>query len=156
MKMPRHQPYGLLRPLPIPNRPWQSISLDFITDLPVSNSFETILIVVDHFTKMTHFLLCTKDISSEGIADLLLREVFRHHGLPDNMISDRGPQFVCKFWQHLLSLFKVSWNLSSSYHPQTDGQTERTNQTLEQYLRCFINYQQDDWGINFIFCKVRL
>jgi hypothetical protein len=62
------------------------------------------------------------------------------------MISDRGPQFVSKFWQHLLSLFKVSCNLSSSYHPQTDGQTERTNQTLEQYLRCFINYQQDDWA----------
>jgi transposase InsO family protein len=146
MKMPRHQPYGLLHPLPIPNRPWQSISLDFISDLPVSNGFDTILTVVDRFTKMAHFLPCTKDINSEGTADLLMREVFRHHGLPDNIISDRGPQFVSKFWRHLLSLLKVSCNLSSSYHPQTDGQTERTNQTLEQYLRCFINYQQDDWA----------
>jgi hypothetical protein len=84
--------------------------------------------------KMTHFLPCTKDISSEGTTDVLMREVFRHHGLHDNMISDRGPQFVSKFWQHLSSLFKVSFNLSSSYHPQTDGQTEHTNQTLEQYL----------------------
>ena len=69
-----------------------------------------------------------------------MREAFRHHGFPDNIVSDRGPQFISKFWRHLLSLLNISCNLSSSYHPQTDGQTERTNQTLEQCLRCFIYY----------------
>ena len=145
-KMPRHHPYGLLQPLPISTKPWQSIALDFITDLPLSRGFDTILTVVDRFTKMAHFLPCTKTINSKETSDLVMREVFRHHGFPDNIVSDRGPQFISKFWRHLLSLLKISCNLSSSYHPQTDGQAERTNQTLEQYLRCFISYQQDDWA----------
>jgi hypothetical protein len=95
---------------------------------------------------MAHFVPCTKAITSEETAALVMREVFRHHGLPDSIISDRGPQFVSKFWQHLFKMLKVSCNLSSGYHPQTDGQAERTNQTLEQYLRCFLSYQQDDWA----------
>ena len=69
---------------------------------------------------------------------------FWHHGLPDDILSDRGPQFISTFWKHLFGLLQIDCKLSSSYHPETDGQTERTNQTLEQYLRCFINYQQDD------------
>jgi hypothetical protein len=96
MKMPRHQPYGLLHPLPIPNWPWQSISLDFIFDLLVSNGFDTILTIVDRLTNITHFLPCTKGINSE-ITTYLMREVFRPHGLPDNIISDQGPQFMSKF-----------------------------------------------------------
>ena len=74
-----------------------------------------------------------------------MREVFKHHGLPDEIISDRGPQFIAKFWTHLLEILRISCTLSSSYHPQTDGQTECTNQTLKLYLCCFIDYQQDDW-----------
>ena len=144
-KVPRHRPYGLLQPLPIPPGPWKSISLDFITDLPPSKGFDAILTVVDRFTKMAHFLPCMKAFTSQDTASLVMREVFKHHGLPDDIISDRGPQFISKFWTHLLEILRISCNLSSSYHPQTDGQTERTNQTLEQYLRCFINYQQDDW-----------
>ena len=144
-KIPRHRPYGLLRPLPIPNGPWKSISIDFITDLPSSQDYDAILTVVDRFTKMAHFLPCRKTFSSQETANLVMREVFKHHGLPDEIISDRGPQFIAKFWTHLLEILRISRKLSSSYHPQTDGQTERTNQTLEQYLRCFINYQQDDW-----------
>jgi hypothetical protein len=148
-KIPRHQPYGLLQPLPIPVGPWKSISMDFITDLPLSKGFDAILTVVDRFTKMAHFLPCKKTFTSQEIANLVLRDVFKHHGLPDEVISDRGPQFIAKFWTHLLEMLRISRKLSSSYHPQTDGQTERTNQTLEQYLRCFINYQQDDW-IDFL------
>ena len=90
-KMPRHHPYGLLEPLPIPSKPWQSIALDFITDLPVSKGFNAILTVVDRYTKMAHFLPCTKEISSEETAEIVMREVCRHHGLPDSIISDRGP-----------------------------------------------------------------
>ena len=75
-----------------------------------------------------------------------MREVFQHHGLPDNIINDCGPQVVSKFWKHLFKMLKVICNLFSIYHPQTDGQAEHTNQTLEQYLRCFLSYQQDDWA----------
>ena len=144
-KHPQHRPYGLLQPMPIPESPWKSISLDFITDLPLSKGFDTILTVVDRFTKMAHFLPCTKTITSQETADLLMREVFKHHGLPDDIVSDRGPQFISHFWRHLFKLFQTSCKLSSGHHPETNGQSERTNQTLEQYLRCFINYQQDDW-----------
>ena len=75
-----------------------------------------------------------------------MREVFRHHGLPESIINDRGPQFISRFWKHLFKMVNVTYNLSSCYHPQTDGEAERTNQTLEQYLRCFLSYQQDDWA----------
>ena len=117
-----------VEPLPIPRKSWQSIALDFIIDLPVSKGFDAILIVVDRYTKMAHFLPCTKEISSEETAESVMREVCRHHGLPDSIINDRGPQFISKFWKH----------------PQTNGQAERTNQTLEQYLRCLLGYHQDD------------
>ena len=144
-KIPRHRPYGLLQPLSIPVVPWKSISLDFITDLPPSKNFDAILTILDRLTKMAHFLPCTKAINSKETADMVMREVFRHHGILDDIISDRGPQFISQFWIHLLEVLKISCKLSSSYHPQTDGQNERTNQTLEQYLRCFVNYQYDDW-----------
>jgi transposase InsO family protein len=114
--------------------------MDFITDLPLSKGFDAILTVVDRFTKMTHFLPCKKTFTSQETTNLVLRDVFKHHGLPDEVISDRGPQFIAKFWTHLLEMLRIPRKLSSSYHPQTDGETERTNQTLEQYLCCFINY----------------
>ena len=88
--MPRHHPYGLLEPLPIPSKPWQAIALDFITDLPVSKGFNVILIVVDRYTKMAHFLPCTKEISSEETAEIFMCEVCRHHALHDSIISDHG------------------------------------------------------------------
>jgi hypothetical protein len=144
-KNPRHRPYGLLQPLPIPHRPWSSVSMDFITDLPPSNSFDSIFVVVDRLTKMAHFIPCKKTSSSEDTARFFLDNVYRYHGLPDDIVSDRGTQFVSKFWRSLFEILKVDIKLSSAFHPQTDGQTERVNQVLEQYLRCTINYQQDDW-----------
>lgn len=144
-KNPRHRPYGLLQPLPIPCRPWSSVSMDFITDLPPSNSFDSIFVVVDRLTKMAHFIPCKKTSSSEDTARLFLDNVYRYHGLPDDIVSDRGTQFVSKFWRSLFEALKVDIKLSSAFHPQTDGQTERVNQVLEQYLRCSVNYQQDDW-----------
>ena len=144
-KTPRHRPYGLLQPLSVPRRPWSSVSMDFITDLPPSNSFDSIFVVVDRLTKMAHFVPCKKTSSSEDTARLFLDNVYRYHGLPDDIVSDRGTQFVSKFWRCLFEILKVDIKLSSAFHPQTDGQTERVNQVLEQYLRCSINYQQDDW-----------
>jgi hypothetical protein len=94
---------------------------------------------------MAHFIPCKETITSEETAQLFMNNIFRLHGLPTTIISDRGPQFTANFWKHLWKTLGTTLSMSTAYHPQTDGQTERTNQTLEQYLRCFLNYQQDDW-----------
>ena len=116
-KMPRHHPYGLLEPLPIPRMPWQSIALDFITDLPVSKGFDVILTIVDRYTNMAHFLPCTKEISSEETAETVMREVCRHHGLPDSIISGCGPQLISKFWKDLFKMLKFTCN---NLHPKSN------------------------------------
>ena len=144
-KIPRHRPYGLLRPLEIPKKPWTSISMDFIMDLPLSKGFDSIFVVVDRLTKMTHFVPCNKTVIDEETARLFIDNVYKYHGLPDDIISDRGTQFTFNFWQSIFKILQVEIKLSSACHSQTDGQTERVNQVLEQYLRCSINYHQDNW-----------
>ena len=114
--------------------------------MPLSNNFDSIFVVVDRFSKMTHFVPCNETVNAENLARLFIDNIVRYHGLPDNIVSDRGPQFISIFWKTLLNLLHVSVSLSSAAHPQTDGQTERMNQNLEQYLRCFVNYLQDDWS----------
>lgn len=145
-KSSRQVALGKLNPLPIPSQPWKSVSLDFIVKLPVSLGYDSILVVVDRLSKMAHFIPCQESISAAYTAKLYLLHVFRFHGLPDDIISDRGPQFRSGFWKTLWQQFAVSPKLSSAFHPQTDGQTERTNQTLEQYLRCYANDRQDNWA----------
>lgn len=145
-KTVRHKPYGLLQPLPVPETPWSSISMDFIVQLPPSNGYTAILVVVDRMTKMSHFIPTTDDIDAAGTVNLLMCRVFSLHGLPDDIVSDRGATFTAQFTREFMLALKIKQNLSTAFHPQTDGQTERTNATLEQYLRCFINYQQDDWS----------
>ena len=145
-KSPRHKPFGLLQPLPIPSRPWSSISMDMIVKLPKSKGFDSILVVVCRLTKQAHFIPCNESMSALDLADLYITNIFKHHGLPDDIISDRGPIFRSNFWQSFLEKLKVKPKLSSAFHPQTDGQTERVNQCLEQYLRCYISYSQDDWS----------
>jgi len=114
-------------------------------DLPKSKSFDSVFVVVDRLTKMAHFVPCNKTITGKAMARLFLENVYKYHGLPNDIIFDRGTQFTSKFWQSLFKILQVKINLSSAYHPQTDGQTERVNQILEQYLWCFINYHQEDW-----------
>ncbi len=144
-KDPCHRPIGLLMPLEIPVRPWGYLTTDFITKLPISDGFDAILVVVDRLTKMTHLSPCMETINAQQLADLFVTHVFCLHGLPDSIISDRGPQFSSRFWRVVLRRLGISRKLSSSFHPESDGQTERTNQTLEQYLRCFVDHQQSDW-----------
>ena len=144
-KTPRSSPVGLLQPLPIPSRPWGSISMDFVVDLPPSKGMNTILVVVDRLTKMAHFIPCKGLPTAKQTADLVFREIFRLHGVPDDVVSDRGVQFTSKFWKDFCLALGITVNLSSAFHPQSNGQTERTNQTLEQYLLCFITHLQDDW-----------
>lgn len=145
-KTSRTKPAGTLKPLPIPSAPWSSIAMDFITDLPASNSFDSILVVVDRLTKMAHFIPTTKTLNASGLAHLIIRDIVRLHGLPADIVSDRGTLFTSNFWQALTKTLKVETRLSTAFHPQTDGQTERLNQTLEQYLRLYVNDRQNDWA----------
>jgi hypothetical protein len=144
-KAPRHRRHGELAPLPVPTSPWKGLSCDFVTDLPVSNGMDSILVFVDRMTKMTHFIPCTKTTSAPEFAKLFVSYVVKLHGLPDSIVSDRGSIFTSHFWSTLSSILKIDPRKSTSFHPQTDGQTERMNQTLEQYIRIYCNYQQDDW-----------
>jgi hypothetical protein len=126
-KNPRHWPYRLLQLLPIPETPWTSISMDFIVDLPKSKSFDSVFVVVDRLTKMAHFVPCNKTITCKETTRLFLENVYKYHGLSDDIISDHGTQFTSKFWQSMFKILQVKINLSSAYHPQTDGQTEQMN-----------------------------
>ena len=135
-----------LSPNEIPTRPWEIVSVDIIGPLPESNGFDAILVFVDRFSKKIEALPCNKEITSLGVAEMYRDHPFKHHGLPRKFISDRGPQFVSKFMTELCKLIGVDRNPSTAFHPQTDGQTERINQEIEQYLRIFVNHRQSDWA----------
>ena len=146
IKPVRHAPYGFLKPIQVPQKRWDSLSMDFITGLPVSDSQDCLFVVVDRLSKMAHFIACKSTLDALGFARLFFDHVFKYHGLPSNIISDRGSLFTSRFSQSLASLVNVSQNLSTAFHPQTDGQTERVNAIVEQYIRAYCNYQQDNWS----------
>ncbi|KAH0612978.1 uncharacterized protein H6S33_009358 [Morchella sextelata] len=131
--------------MPIPDGPWTDVSMDFVTDLPESDGYNAILVVVDRLTKMRHLIPTTKEADSREVAKLYIDNVWKLHGLPDTMVSDRGTQFVAEFWRSLCDRLEISPKFSTAFHPQTDGQTERINAIMEQYLRSYVSYQQDDW-----------
>jgi len=144
-KSTHHKPYGLLKFLPIPERAWSSISMDFIEGLPTSDGYDCILVIVCRLTKAALFIECHSTDDSYQLALLFIKYVFSKHGAPTDIISDRGKLFVSKFWTSLCSILNIKNNSSTAYHPETDGQTERVNQILEQYIRLYVNYQQDNW-----------
>jgi transposase InsO family protein len=119
--------------------------VDFITQLPESQGHNAICVFVDRFTKMALFVPTTNEVNAEGTAKMFLEHVFCHFGLPKNVVSDRGATFTSKFFQAMMKYLQVQNHYSTAFHPQTDGQTERVNSILEQYLRCYINHQQSDW-----------
>ena len=139
---------GLLKPLPIPCRRWGDISMDFITDLPKSGKrqFDTILVVVDRLSKMSHFIPTHKTATGEKVARLLHDNVIKLHGLPHSVVSDRDPRFTGTFLTELYKIWGVDQCLSTAYRPQTDGQTERTNRTLQEYLRAYVSPSGKDWA----------
>ncbi|KAJ3684341.1 hypothetical protein LUZ61_013505 [Rhynchospora tenuis] len=141
-----HVPYpGLLQPLPIPHGAWQSIGIDFITGLPKSRGKDVIFVIVDRFSKYGHFIALSHPYSASEVAQSFLDNVYKLHGLPHNIISDRDPIFTSSFWKELMNKIGIQLNMSTAYHPQSDGQTERLNQCLEQYLRCMAFEQQKKW-----------
>lgn len=137
---------GLLQPLPLPSRPWAGISLDFVTGLPVSEGNTTVLTVVDRFSKMTHFIALPKLPSAKETAEVMMHNVFRIHGFPRDIVSDRGPQFISRFWKEFCSLIGATVSLTSGYHPESNGQTERLNQELETCLRCLVSQNPSSWS----------
>ncbi|KAE8239741.1 hypothetical protein A4X13_0g8089, partial [Tilletia indica] len=120
--------------------------MDHAVELPLSDGFDAIWIVVDLFSGEAHFVPCHKSDDANALAQQFLVHIFRLHGLPDRIISDRGATFISQFWRRLLQLLDVKASPSTAYHPQTNGKSERTIQTLEAYLRCYISYHQDDWA----------
>jgi len=121
------------------------ISADFITKLPLAQGYNSILVVVDQLTKMVHFIPTTEKTSAEGLTRLFRDNVWKIHGLPESIISDRGLQFAAGLMMELNEMLGIKSKLSTAFHPQTDRQTERVNQELEQYLRMFINHRQEQW-----------
>ena len=119
--------------------------MDFVVGLPQSQGYDAIWMVVDRLTKLRHMVPCNSTCSSEDLANLFLHNVWKHHGLPSTIISDRGPQFASRFWKALCERLGIERRLSTGFHPQTDGQTERFNATMEEYLRLYVNHHQDDW-----------
>ena len=144
-KSSNHAKFGVLRPLPIPQQPWQEVSMDFVTGLPTSENYDAILVIVDRLTKMRHLIPCTTKTSAEDVAQLYLSQIWKLHGLPTHITSDRGTQFTATFWKELCRQLGIKARMSTAFHPETDGQTERFNAVMEQYLRSYISYQQDDW-----------
>ena len=145
MKAPRHACFGLLHPLQVPFAAWDSTSVDFITHSPESAGYTQIMVVVDRFTKMAHFIGLEEKATARDLADVFLKEVWKHHGLPTEIISDVDAKFAGEFWESLCKKLSIKRKMSTVYHSQTDGQTERVNQVLGGYLRIFVNYDQNDW-----------
>ncbi|KAJ3464714.1 hypothetical protein MRS44_009500 [Fusarium solani] len=151
-KARRHKPYGKLKPLEVAERPWQSITMDFITKLPISEDpatgvhYDSILVIVDRLTKFSYFLPFNEQTDSEQLAYIFMRNIVSIHGMPDEIISDRGSTLDSKFWKGLMAQLGLHPRMSTAYRPQVDGQTERVNQIVETYLRCYINYEQNNWA----------
>src|SRR6267378_6524655 len=141
-KIQRRRPTGELHPLPTPESRWDVISVDFVSELPDAHGHDAIMNVVDSVGKRAHFIPTNTTITAFGAASLFLRNVWKLHGLPRSIVSDRGPQFVAEFTRELYRLLGITLSTTTAYHPQADGQTERVNQELEQYLRVFVNERQ--------------
>ncbi len=121
--------------------------MDFIFNLPkTKDNKRAILVVVDKLTKRAHFIALPAEHKAEDTAKGFYSEVYKHHGLPRKIISDRDVRFTASFWTELMKILKIRSNISTAFHPQTDGQSERSFRTLQEILRCFVSYTQRDWS----------
>ena len=157
-KPSNQKPYGLLNPLPVASEPWEAIGIDFVGPLPESKdrdaSYDSITTVIDLLTGMVHLIPSRTTYTAKQVAELIFAEVFKLHGMPKVIISDRDTLFTSQFWTHLHKLVGVELHMSSAYHPQSDGSTERANRTITQMLRQCVAPNQKDWvsklpGIEF-------
>ncbi len=145
-KSPPHLPSGKLLPLPVPSRPWSHLGVDFITDLPVSGGNTCILVVIDRFSKSCRLLPLKGLPTAMETAEIMFNNIFRYYGIPEDIVSDRGPQFISRVWKAFFSLLGVTISLSSGYHPQSNGQMERKIQEGGSFLQTFCHGHQNSWN----------
>ncbi|XP_071939847.1 uncharacterized protein [Coffea arabica] len=142
----KNVPYpGLLQPIPVPKQAWLHISMDFIEKLPRSQGYDTILVVLDRFTKFGHFMMLIHPFTAKNVAQVFLDNIYKLHGLLESIITDRDKVFTSGFWKELFKIVEIELYYSSSYHPQTDGQSKRLNQCVENYLRCMTGELLSQW-----------
>ena len=140
------KPAGLLQPMPIPERRWESVGMDFIVGLPCSkDGYDSILVIIDRLSKYVKLVPTTTTVTAPEVARLFVDHVMKSHGCPKSIVSDRDKNFTSHFWQTVCELWQIEQLMSTAFHPQTDGQTERVNRVLEEYLRSYVNPLHDDW-----------
>ena len=139
-------PFSTLNPLKAPHMPWIDVMADFTTDLPLSNGYDSILVIVDRFSKEVEFIPTIKTVTTLETTNLYLFNMWKNYGLPHSIVSDRGPQFALQVMKDLCKRLGITPKLSTVHHLQTDGQTERTNWDLQQYLQLFTAENQDKWA----------
>ena len=148
-KAPRDRYNGTLNPLPVPQRPWTNITMDFVTGLPECELKNAIFMVVNQLAKERVYIPCSDKneggMNAEATAKILLHNVWRRHGLPSSIVSDRGPQFVSAVWKALCKILRINAKLSTVFHPETDGQSKIANQEMERHLRTYVNHFQNNW-----------
>jgi hypothetical protein len=140
------RPMGLLHSLTVPERPWQSIGMDFMGPLPKSDTHDYLLVVIDHLTLQVHLIPTNTHVTAKGVAQLFLHEVVRLHGVPDSIVSNRDTKFMSIFWRELQQIMGVKLLMSTAFHPQMDGVTERANHSIGQILHTIIQSDQQDWA----------
>jgi len=144
---------GLLQPLPIPSEPWEMATMDFIDGLPPSRQYNCILVVVDKLTKYAHFIPLRHPYTASKVAELFVDNIYKLHSMPQSLVSDRDPVFTSQFWQAVFKSTGTHLRMSTAHHPETDGQTERVNQSIECFLRCFISAHPQHWSKWLSLCE---
>jgi hypothetical protein len=145
-KSSNQKPAGMLRPLPIPGDTWESVSMDLIVSLPrTAADYTAIVVFDDRLSKMVHLAPSTDDVTAEQLADLFVAQVVAHHGVPRSIVTDRDIRFTSKFWKAFVAQMRVQHGMSTAFHPQSDGNTERVNRVLEDMLRHYIDPSQTTW-----------
>jgi Integrase zinc binding domain/Integrase core domain len=142
---PARHPHATLQPHEVPAGPWQTVEVDLITGLPLVDGYDAIVVYIDHYSKQVHAIPTTSEVDADGVAEIHYREIFRLHRIPTKIVSDRGPQFAARLMHALYQRLDITHTLTTAYHPQSNGQTERANQEVEWHLCLFTNSRQDDW-----------